>query len=97
MIHDSALVRLGVLPGAAAALALPVQAVLGKGDVVLARCLVGRMAGLSSHALAPRPIRGRVDECTLAGARHVPPLLVCGLNGPGLRSAAGTVRFACTL
>ena len=65
VIRDCALARLGVLPGAAPTLALPgpschVQAVLRKGDVVPARGLVGRVAGLASRALAPRPIHGRV-------------------------------------
>ena len=101
MIHNRALARLGILSGAAPALALPgpgclVWMVLGKGAVVPLRGLVGRVAGLASRALAPRPIRGRMDEGALAGARHAPHLPACVLDGPGrgLRTAPGAVGFA---
>ena len=72
------------------------QAVLGKGDIVPARGLVGRVASLASRALTPWPVRGRGDECALTGACHAPPLPMCGLGGPscGLRTATGGIGFA---
>ena len=42
-------------------------------------------------AVAPRPVRGLVDEGALAGALHAPPLPVGGLS---LRKATGAVGFA---
>ena len=61
--------------------------------------LVGHVPGFTSRALAPRPIRGLVDECALAGARHAPPLPACGLGSPdhGVWTATGAVGFACAL
>ena len=58
VIRGLALARLGVLPWVALALTFPgsgchVQAVLGKGDVMPACGLVGRVTGLTSRALAP--------------------------------------------
>ena len=86
------------------ALALPgsschVPAVIGKGDVVPTPGLVCRVAGLTSCALAPQPIRGRVDKCVLSEAHHASSLPACGLSGPGrgLRTAPGAVEFARTL
>ena len=101
MIRNRALARLGALPRVAPSLALPgpvchVRAGLGKGDVVPARGLVGRVPGLESHSLAPRPVRSLVDKCTLARARHAPPLPPCG-PGRGLWTATRAVGFACTL
>ena len=59
----------------------------------------GRVTGLASCALVPRTVCGLVDEGALAMTRHAPLLLVCGLGGPGpgLRTATGPVRFACSL
>ena len=69
--------RLGALPGAAPTLALPgppchVTGSPGKGDVVPACGLVGRVPGLASRALAPRSVRGLVDACALAGPFTLP-------------------------
>ena len=104
VIRNRALARLGILPGAVPALTLPglschVRVVLGKGDVLPARGLVGRVACLASRALAPCPVRGCVDEGTPAGAHHAPPLPVCGLGIPsrGLRTAPVAIGFARTL
>ena len=81
MIRDHALARLEVLPGGAPAFAL---------HGPLSRGLVGRVPGLASRALAPRPVRD------LARTFHAPPLPACGLGGPGLRlqTATGPVKFA---
>ena len=66
-ICDRTLARLGALLGAAPAVALPgppfqVTGSPGKGDVKPACSLVGRVPGLESRALAPRPIRGLVHS-----------------------------------
>ena len=96
-----AFARLGALLRAAPTLALPeplfhVVGSLGKGDVVPTHGLVGRVPGLASRSLAPRPISGLVDEGTLAGALDAPPLPAGGLGDPGLglRIATGAVGFA---
>ena len=59
------------------------------------RCLVGRVPGLASCALAPRTIRGLVDAGTLTGTLHTPLLPACGFGGPGrgLRTATSLVEF----
>ena len=79
--------EVGGSSGAAPALALPgpgchVQAVLGKGNIVPASGLVGGVGWSRKLSSRPQPIRGRVDECTLAGACHAPPLAACGLDVP---------------
>ena len=96
VICDCALARFGALPRAAPALALPkppahLVGSVGKGDVVPAHGLVGRMPSLVSRALAPRPVCGLFDVGTLAGALHAPPLPVGSLiiPGRGLWTATG--------
>ena len=95
----SALARLGIFSGCRSCShsspGCHVQAVLGKGDIVPARGLVGCGACLASRALAPRPVHFHVDECALAGARHAPPVPVCCLSSPGrgLRTAPRAVGF----
>ena len=89
--------------GAAPTLTLPgppchMTGSLGKGDVVPAHGLVGRVPGLASSTFAPRPARGLVDACALTRALHAPLLPACGLSGPGpgpgLRTAPEAVGFA---
>ena len=60
---------------------------------------VGRVTGLTSHALAPRTVSGLVDAGALAGILHAPLLPMCGLGGPGrgLRTTTGLVEFTCAL
>ena len=79
---DHALARLEVLPGGAHTFAL---------HGPLFRGLVGRVPGLASRALAPRPVRDLVDAGALARTFHAPPLPACGL---GLQTATGPVKFA---
>ena len=104
MILDCAFARLGALPGAATALALPgprshMTGRPGKGDVVHARGLVDRVPGLASRALTPQLVRSHVDACALVGDHHALPLPMCGLGGPGrgLRTIPRAVGFDCTL
>ena len=54
------------------------------------------MTGLASRALAPRTVRGHVDEGDLAVIRHAPPLTVCSLDAPGRGhlTATGTTECA---
>ena len=70
--------------------------ILVKSVVVPVRSLGGRVTSLASHSLVPRTVRGLVDEDALAGTCHAPPLLACGLGGPGsgLRPATSPVGFA---
>ena len=81
MIADHPLERLAALLGPAAAHALPVHLprlvkMIVKGVAVPALGLGGRVPGLASRDLAPRTVRGRVDESALAVTRHTPPLPV---------------------
>ena len=101
---DCALARLGALPGAAPALALPgppchMTGSPGMGDIVPARGLMGHLPSLASRALAPQAVHGLVDACALVRSLRAPPLPAYGLGGPGrsLRTAPGSVRFACAL
>ena len=96
VIVDHALARLAGLPGTAPAHALHVYLPrmvgnLVKGVAVPVHGLEGRVTGLASCALAPRTVRGVVDEGALAVTCHALLLLVYGLDDPGI------VECACAL
>ena len=102
MIVDHPLTRLAALPWTAPAHALSVY-LLREVEILVKSVAVpvlgGRMTGLASRTLAPRTVRGRVDESTLTMTRHAPPLPVCNLDTPcrGLLTATGTAECACAL
>ena len=102
MIVDHTLARLAGLLGTTPALhvyLLRKVEILVKGVAVPVHGLVGRVTSLTSRAVAPQTVRGRVDAGALAVTHHAPPLPVCGLDDPGrgLLTATGTVECASAL
>ena len=96
--------RLADPPGTARAHTLHVYLpreveILVKGVAVPVHSLEGRVTGLASHALAPRIVRGLVDDSAIAVTLPFPFLSMCGPDDPGcsLLTATGTVEFARTL
>ena len=80
--------KLGALPGAAPALALP-----GMGDVVPTRSLIGRVPGLARRALTPRAVCGLADACALVGSFHAPPSVPVAVFGPLLGPSGSLALF----
>ena len=89
------------LPETAPALTLPaylplVVELLGKSVAVPALGLGGLVTGIGHPALAPRTVRGLVDESALTVTRHASLLPMCGLVAPGrgLLTATMTDEYA---
>ena len=94
VIADHPLAGWVALSGTAPAHALPIY--LPHEIEILVMSIAVPALGLRSRVLAPRNVRGRVDESALAVTRHAPPLPVCGLVDPGrsLMTTTGTDRCA---